>query len=429
MGMLLLPLIVGVVVSRFVDFSPLLLLAAFVSAIALLLFWRSTASLGLLFVGFGYCLASFEKTAPTLPAQSDAVVALIASSQRHATLVALRQADGAWRESAEKILLSGVEVPCHRTVVVRGDVSVVDGASNSYSALAVSKGYLRSVAIEKLLYVDAQQSRPLSARLNDWGFARLEKLGLQPQTLASVAAMTLARRDLLDSGLVRSYNYIGASHLLALSGLHLSIVIIIISSITFLLPLVNRGHFIADLLAIVAVWLFAVMAGLGESVVRAAWMFSIMNTSRLVSRGYNALNSLFTSALLILCCDPVALYDVGFQLSFTAVGAIIMVGAPLCWRLRTQSIIANMALSSLIISIVATLATAPIVLYYFGHVGILSPVVTPLLVVTLTVILLLSMIWILLPLPFAAPFVGWVVEEAVALQNGVVEWFASWGVG
>ena len=169
---------------------------------------------------------------------------------------------------------------------------------------------------------------------------------LAPNTMenALITALILGEKRALPRALKDDFNMAGASHILALSGLHLGIIF-------SLLTRIFRRSTIALTLAIIALWAFTFLIGLPISAVRSPF------------------NALSLSACIILVANPVALFDAGFQLSFMAVLGIAIVYRPLsnCWKPQLRPL--HWAWELTCVSLAAQLFTFPLVLYYFGRVS------------------------------------------------------------
>ncbi len=426
---ILMPLVAGIIASQYCALPPLLSLSLF--SLSLILFWllKAKALIYPVVALFGILITSLDRPAEQLTQQYDATMVLKVERPPYATLISQLDESGEWVERNAKVIAWCDKSLNYTTIECRANIHPLGENDNSYYRTQQRKGYTARLSSLEQISTFAPAAAPLSARLNHWAMERLERLTLSHETLASIAAMGLARREGLSQEIVEEYNISGTSHLLALSGLHLSIVLLIISSLTYLLPLLHRGNILADIVAIVAIWLFALMVGMGDSVVRAAWMISLVRLSWIISRRYQSLNALLVSAVMILSFDPYSLFDVGFQLSFCAVGAIIVVGAPLTRLLMSRYVALNYVVASLVVGCVATLATAPLVSYYFGYVSLLSPIATPLLLPTLTIIIFCTTLWVICPLPPLAAAVSYILEVAATIQNHIVGLFASlqWG--
>lgn len=142
--------------------------------------------------------------------------------------------------------------------------------------------------------------------------------------LSLLAALTLGDKSLLTTDTQQLFSDTGTSHVLALSGLHIGILISLFNLL--LLKRLRRGwkHGAATFFLLAALWGFVLLAGAPLSLLRAALMFSFMQVAQSLQRIQSlSLNNLALAALLLLIIDPFTLFDVGFQLSFTAVFFII----------------------------------------------------------------------------------------------------------
>lgn len=156
----------------------------------------------------------------------------------------------------------------------------------------------------------------------------------QDDELAILSALTLGDKSLVDSSLRQLFSDTGVNHVLALSGLHLGILFSFFNLL--LLRRFRRGYayWVSNILFITALWLFVFMVGAPISLLRSAWMFTLMQVGNCLQRTQTAaLNNLSFAALVILIVSPMSLFDVGFQLSFAAVAGIILANAYLWQRL------------------------------------------------------------------------------------------------
>lgn len=145
------------------------------------------------------------------------------------------------------------------------------------------------------------------------------------EKLSILSALTLGDKTLLRKDTQEIFSDTGTSHILALSGLHLGILVSIFNFL-FLRKMRRWGARVTGLVLIVGVlWLFTFLVGLPVSLVRASTMFTLMQIGVCMGRGRGAtLNNLSVAALLLLIVDPLTLFDVGFQMSFIAVLSIIL---------------------------------------------------------------------------------------------------------
>lgn len=242
--------------------------------------------------------------------------------------------------------------------------------------------------------------------------------------LGILSAMTLGDRSGIDRETRQLFSETGVSHVLALSGLHLGI-LFSIYSLFVLKPLRSRrAKTLMSIVGIVGLWAFAFMAGLPLSLVRAASMFSCMQLLMCLRRRTFSVSNLTLSALLILLVSPMSLFDVGFQLSCLSVLAILLfVGkvpmpgpiarrAPMrwCWSLLS-------------VSVVAQIATAPLVAFYFNQLPTYGLVANLLAVPLAYGILFLAFFF--LALPFLQSVIAVPLGWLLSLMDGSLSWVAS----
>lgn len=158
--------------------------------------------------------------------------------------------------------------------------------------------------------------------------ATLDSSRLDPATASFLKALLTGDRSGIDPETRRAFAGAGIAHLLAVSGLHVGILVALI--LALLLPLDLTGSRVPRyLLALLSVWCFALFTGAGAPVVRAAVMASCLLAGMLLQRPHSAVNSLCLAAFIILLFNPRALFDAGFLLSFGVTAGIILLAPPL----------------------------------------------------------------------------------------------------
>lgn len=150
--------------------------------------------------------------------------------------------------------------------------------------------------------------------------------------LEILSALTLGEKSFLQTDTRDLLSETGTSHILALSGLHLGILFSLLN-LLFLKRIRHRWwRIVANLLTLFALWNFVLMVGAPLSLIRAAVMFTLLQVANALRREQNAtLNNLAFAAIVMLLWQPMSLFDVGFQLSFCSVFAIVIAGEYL-WR-------------------------------------------------------------------------------------------------
>ena len=225
--------------------------------------------------------------------------------------------------------------------------------------------------------LDSLRSRAL--RLRGRLIQRYAEAGLQGDTLALISAMTLADRSHVSTATRTLYAEAGASHLLALSGLHLGI---IVGLLTWLFGGFrmrwSRWRLPAIAAIIPLVWGYAFVTGLPPSLVRAALMSTVFFVTMALERDADGVNSLLLTVAVMLLWRPTYLFDVGAQLSVMAVLGICLFYGPVTrWfisthkaaylRLKHRHLAAPLQL--LLVSFSAQLLTMPLVGHYFHQIA------------------------------------------------------------
>lgn len=198
----------------------------------------------------------------------------------------------------------------------------------------------------------------------DW----YKELGFDGDGLALLSALTVGEKRDFSRELKENYAAAGASHILALSGLHLGLIYLLLS---VLLPLRRRSFWTVvprELIIVAALWAFAYIAGLPASVVRSAILFTLMSVGRCMRQDVSSLSSLAFAAIVMLLFSPHLLFDISFQLSFSAVFATLLLTPHLQRLLKVdeRGVFCRYVLNLLILSLSAQMGTLPFVWYYFG---------------------------------------------------------------
>lgn len=276
---------------------------------------------------------------------------------------------------------------------------------------------------------------------------------LQGETLAVVCAMSLGDRSLLTPHTKALFSDSGVAHVLALSGLHLSILFGFFQ--LFLLHF-KRRHAVfvgASLLLMATLWGFVLLTGAAFSLWRAALMLTCLQLTRCLFRQVDSMQNLLIAALLILVTQPLALFDVGFRLSFSAVAGILFFqrhlwaglrltlsprwqhyylhpprfrGRAFCAFVRGIHACVTMAnrhlLPFLTVTLSAVMATMPWLLLYFHN---LTPytLVGNLIAVPATAVLLVSSLLFLIVPGFGGILSPWMEWFCSGLLRGL-EWLS-----
>ena len=257
--------------------------------------------------------------------------------------------------------------------------------------------YLASLDIQGILWV--RQSELVTAGGGLPGFAQIYAVrrhlarsleSALPEPQSSLArALLLGQRGQITGDLADRFRATGTSHLLAISGLHVGVLLIL--TIGAAGGVLGRQRQIYLLLPLSAIWVYVAISGLPPSALRAAIMGSMLLAALALGRPRSLLPALALAAALMTAWNPQVLTQVSFQLSFAAMAGIVVALPPLS-RLRGK-IAANRIFGSgwaspflrhilgwtaaaLLVSLAATLATFPLVAFHFNRVPLFGIFVT-----------------------------------------------------
>lgn len=255
---------------------------------------------------------------------------------------------------------------------------------------------------------------------------KLKPYRFKPDEISIINALLLGQRQDISEDVYTNYTNAGAIHILAVSGLHVGIILLILNYIFKPLERLKYGIIIKTLLLVSILWGFALIAGLSASVTRAVTMFSIVALALNLNRPTNIYNTLAISMFFILLFKPLFLFDVGFQLSYLAVFAIVSID-PLLYKLwKPKYWILNKLWHTFTVTISAQLGILPLSLFYFhqfpGLFFISNLVIIPL----LGIILGLGILVILLALINVLPQIGAdIYGHIISYMNGFIGWVAK----
>lgn len=252
-------------------------------------------------------------------------------------------------------------------------------------------------------------------------------------TAAGLAeALLIGYRNDLDSELRQSFARTGVIHIIAISGLHLGIVYWLLSLVFKPLTRHRNTRWLAPFLTIAGLWFFSLLAGGTPSVLRAAVMFSFIVIGQHLHRPVSVYNSLAASAFLLLCYNPFWLWDVGFQLSYTAVLSIVLFTKPVYGLFFFRYRLPDRIWKLLSITLAAQVLTAPLTIYYFHQLPLLFPL-TNLIAIPLATLILFGGLLLCATafIPAIAAVTGWCLYYLIHGLTGYISQinrlpFASW---
>jgi len=229
-------------------------------------------------------------------------------------------------------------------------------------------GQLKFSENEIIKIIDGKPTlRGKADKLRNFIINKLKKTAIQPDERSIIQALILGEKKDISKELYNDYAAAGAIHILAVSGLHVGILYFIFSIILSPLKRIKNGLYLHSILIILLLWSFAFLTGLSPSVTRAVTMFSFFAFADSINRQTSTINTLFLSFFVLLLYNPLWLFHVGFQLSYLAVLAILLIHPKLKNYYTPRYKLDKLFWNITTVSIAAQIGIIPLSLYYFNQ--------------------------------------------------------------
>ena len=237
--------------------------------------------------------------------------------------------------------------------------------------------YLKHLQIYHTSYVNEDHSILLDKghgmAIFNWSYSlrnhalKVLKKHLKSENSRAVGfALILGYKEEMTEEVQAAYSNTGATHVLAVSGLHVGILFLIVK---FFFGFIRRKNkyipWIKLAISLFIIWGFTLITGASPSVLRAATMFTFVAIGDVMDRNKNIYNTLAASAFLLLCFNPYFLFSPGFQLSYLAVIGIVFFQPLIYKSWYVKNKLGNYIWTLMSVSLAAQIATIPISLYYF----------------------------------------------------------------
>lgn len=293
-----------------------------------------------------------------------------------------------------------------------------------YKAFLESRNIYTQIKTDSVLRINSESS------LFSWVSIRKKALNLVDHNFDSVTApiakaLLLGYKNELEGNTKQAFARAGLSHIMAVSGLHVGL---IIAPFWLIIPYFwtkKHGTKIGLALLILILVFYAGLTGFSVSVLRASVMAILLTYGKLFSKSSDSLNLMGIAALVILLFDPSQLFEIGFQLSFSAVLIILLVlpviqnVIPYWVRIKWY----GAPIMVIIISLVVQLGLYPLQAFYFGEVSLISPLANALFVPLLGIIVPLSLLALIIS--SAIPALGFLINYPSLIFLGVLNDFVS----
>ena len=224
-----------------------------------------------------------------------------------------------------------------------------------------------------------------------------DSLSLTDEEKSVLATLTLGYRRSMKKETRHLFSLAGVSHILAVSGFHVAVVCGVLSFLSAFFGRWRIGRWIRYLLLMSGVWSFAFITGMAPSAMRAALMLSLYLTSRQLRRDTDGYHTLSVAAFCMLVYNPFYLFDIGFQLSYLAVLAILFLTPYMKRLIEVKNPLLAMPMNWIFMSLAAQIGTAWLCFYYFRQISIVFLFTNIPIMLLTTILIPLTFFWMVYP--------------------------------
>jgi len=339
-----------------------------------------------------------------------------------------------------KLLLTFTSDTAHTTFAIDDELLVLGKLGNinpplnpnqfDYKSYLKKKGILHQIKSDySQIHLKSGGTKTLKGIASNFRahiISKLEKENFGSDELGIIQALLLGQRNDISATIYDNYKKAGAVHILAVSGLHIGILLLLLQFILKPLERLPKGKTIKLIVIVLLLWSFAFVAGLSPSVVRAVTMFSFIAYAFYLNRPANMFNIIALSMFFILLVKPLFLFEVGFQMSYAAVFSIVWIYPKLQRFWYPKHFMTNKLWQLLSISIAAQLGVLPISLFYFHQFPALFFVSNLVIVPFLGIVLGIGILLIVLSLLNILPsFLVSTFNFLIHTMNTVIGWVAK----
>lgn len=235
-------------------------------------------------------------------------------------------------------------------------------------------------------------------------------------------ALFIGYKDELDPQLKAEFSRSGLAHIMAVSGLHVGF---IVAPFWLIIPYLwgsKTGKYMGLIFLTLLLISYAGLTGFSASVSRASLMAWLLTCGKLFHKMSNPVNIMAVAAIILLLIEPNQLFDIGFQLSFSAVFIILMI-MPEAQKIIPPKIRYGKSgglVSIILVSIVVQAGLYPVLIYYFGEFSITGPVANAFVIPVLSITVPVGLLTVLL-----SPYLFFLTDYAAIALQAAIDWIAG----
>ncbi len=324
--------------------------------------------------------------------------------------------DSRMRAYADSVLFDNNKIKTNLVIYIYDNKGLYDnidiGSVLSFTDFKLYKSSLETGDLPNAKYYDENLRYTISVNMNNVNYIKTDKTlaeiiknrikenlsnGLSNENVEYSYSSLFGDKDMLDDSLYNNFKLSGIAHLLAVSGLHVGIIVAILNAI---LSLFKTKPSIRLILVAVFLFVYAFLCNFSVSVVRASIMTIFALLAPLVFREYDNLSALSFAGIILFFVNPLIVFDVSFLLSFACILGIIMLYKPIeAVLIKTK--INKSIVDAFSISLATTISLMFIMAYFFNNLNIISLIANVLLIPLFTfafvIIFVLSLLSLILP--------------------------------
>jgi len=297
-------------------------------------------------------------------------------------------------------------------VILEESVASIETATKKNGAVTSYDLYLKSRGIHHRLQASASDVVLLTREgmyhkgflaENRWRTLSFLDHSLQEPQNQLMKSVLLGNQGFLEEDLREAFSQTGTAHIIAVSGLHVGILVIIF---TLFFKTLGLGKKLYLWLILGILFVYGYLIGFPISMVRAGMMYGLYVLAFYQHRPYDGLHALGVVGVVSLLINPLTLFTVSFQLSFTATASIIILYPKFA---KGLVFLPELLRGLVAVTLAAQLGTLPLMAYYFGQISIIAILANLLLMPSMGMLLSLGLAgiflsFIALPLGFAVNF-------------------------
>lgn len=261
----------------------------------------------------------------------------------------------------------------------------------------------------------------VASNWRDYLLAVYRKNGIQNESFDILAALTLGCKTGMDPEIKRAWADAGAMHVLAVSGLHVGIIYMIMSYLIRFLARLKYARRLRGFFLLLTLWTYALLTGMSPSVMRSATMFSFIVVGEMLKRNGSIYNSLAISAFFLLLIDPFLLFTVGFQFSYLAVVSIVFFQPQFDKLIYIGNPIVKKLWQLTCVSLSAQIGTFPLAVYYFHQFPSYFLLSGYVVIIMAGILIYLSVLLLIFsPVNILSQSLGWLLRNLVEGMNYLI---------